>query len=84
MSHVGCVQAPEGTEHEAYKKGQHLRGADAANAERVRAEMVSAAVLLSTPYASALPAHNTRHSTQLVDSTCSTIALWICQTSANT
>ena len=37
------TQAPEGTEHENYKKGQHLRGVDAANAERVRAEMVSAA-----------------------------------------
>ncbi|KAL0042386.1 hypothetical protein WJX77_010878 [Trebouxia sp. C0004] len=28
--------------HETYKKGQHLRGVDAANAERVRAEMMSA------------------------------------------
>lgn len=37
------IQAPEGTEHEQYKKGQHLKGVDAANAERVRAEMVSAA-----------------------------------------
>ena len=42
VSYVGCVQAPEGTEHEQYKKGQHLKGTDAANAERVRAEMVSA------------------------------------------
>lgn len=37
------IQAPEGTEHEQYKKGQHLKGVDAASAERVRAEMVSAA-----------------------------------------
>ena len=34
------MQAPEGAEHETYKKGQHLRGVDAANAEQVRAEMV--------------------------------------------
>lgn len=40
------TQAPEGTEHEKYKKGQHLKGVDAANAERVRAEMVSAASCL--------------------------------------
>jgi len=34
------VQDPEAV-HETYKKGQHLKGVDAANAERVRAEMVS-------------------------------------------
>ena len=44
---VVCTrQAPEGAEHEKYKKGQHLKGVDAANAERVRAEMVSAAYCL--------------------------------------
>ena len=41
------TQAPEGTEYEKYKKGEHLKGVDAANAERVRAEMVSAAYGLS-------------------------------------
>ncbi len=34
------MQDPEAV-HETYKKGQHLKGVDAANAERVRAEMVS-------------------------------------------
>ena len=33
------LQDPEAV-HEPYKKGQHLKGLDAANAERVRAEMV--------------------------------------------
>ncbi len=43
------LQDPEAV-HETYKKGQHLKGMDAANAERVRAEMVS---ILS----SAIPCH---------------------------
>ena len=34
------MQDPEAV-HETYKKGQHLKGVDAANAERVRAEMVN-------------------------------------------
>lgn len=44
------IQAPEGTEHEQYKKGQHLKGVDAANAERVQAEMVSNAHCLGSLY----------------------------------
>lgn len=35
-----CLQIPE-DERESYTKGQHLRGADAKNADRVRAEIVS-------------------------------------------
>lgn len=47
---VACTrQAPEGTQHEKYKKGQHLKGVDAASAERVRAEMVSEAHCLHMP-----------------------------------
>ena len=46
-THVSCpvakvwwhMQDPEAV-HETYNKGQHLKGVDAANAERVRAEMV--------------------------------------------
>ena len=34
-----CLQIPE-DEQESYTKGQHLRGADAKNADRVRAEIV--------------------------------------------
>ena len=34
-----CLQIPE-EEQESYTKGQHLRGADAKNADRVRAEIV--------------------------------------------
>ena len=34
-----CLQIPE-DERESYTKGQHLRGADAKNADRVRAEIV--------------------------------------------
>ncbi len=50
VAKVSChVQDPEAG-HETYKKGQHLKGVDAANAERVRAEMVS--VLTS-----AIPCH---------------------------
>lgn len=33
------VQIPEG-ERESYAKGQHLRGADALNADRAKAEIV--------------------------------------------
>ena len=36
--------------HETYKKGQHLKGVDAANAERVRAELVNMLI-------SAVPCH---------------------------
>ena len=51
------VQAGEGTEHETYKKGQHLKGVDAANAERVRAEMVSAHIPCIALAACGLMAH---------------------------
>ena len=35
-----CYAQDPTAEHETYRKGQHLKGVDAANAERVRAEMV--------------------------------------------
>ena len=40
------LQGPE-AQHESYKKGQHLKGVDAANAERVRAEMVQHVLAVS-------------------------------------
>lgn len=39
-----CLQISE-DERESYTKGQHLRGADAKNADRVRAEIVSSSYL---------------------------------------
>ena len=48
------VQDPDAV-HETYKKGQHLKGVDAANAERVRAEMVSMLTSAIPCYALNLP-----------------------------
>jgi hypothetical protein len=53
QTHTDNPQVPE-EERPAYVKGQHLRGVDADNAERCRAEIVRPAFLLA---ADAKPLH---------------------------